>query len=153
MAYTRHFCPELNFVLTECTGSIDDQTLLVHFMSFRNEATGFMRIRELVDLRMLRKYDKLTVKGLIQTAQKHKELFMDKELLSAILVNSNEYAKMAQFYASLANSSNFQIKVFQEGIDEALIWLGYAYEDRSKLRSFIRRRTGPVKYIQIDHSS
>jgi len=141
MAYTREFFPKLNFVYTLATGTLDDQTLMIHLMSFYTESTGFDFIRELVDTSGLHSIKGVTVQGLIRAAETQKKLFPGRDFRAAVMVNSDEYRKGVKIYSSLANTRELQIKAFENGLDEPLAWLGYNKEDRIKIKRFINRRT------------
>lgn len=139
MAYTRHYYPKLNFVLTRGSGVVDDHALMIHLMSFQAESKKFPLIRELVDLRPHLNASKLTVLGLIRIAETHKDLFPDRDFLAAILVDSASMGKIAEVYSLLVRTLNLKVKVFQGNLAEPLSWLGYQDTDINKLKRFIGR--------------
>ena len=141
MAYTRELFTKLNFVYTLATGNLDDQTLMIHLMSFDAESSDYEVIRELSDMRGLRNAEGLTVRGLIRAAETQKKLFPDRDFRAAVMVNSDEYRKGVNIYSSLVDTKKIQIKAFENGLDEPLAWLGYNKEDRTKIKRFIRRHT------------
>ena len=143
MAYTRELFPKLNFVYTLATGNLDDQTLMIHLMSFDAESSDYEVIRELSDMRGLRNAEGLTVRGLIRAAETQKKLFPDRDFRTAVMVNSDEHRKGVKIYSSLANTKEIQIKAFENGLDEPLAWLGYNKQDRIKIKRFISRHTTP----------
>jgi len=146
MAYTRELFPRLNFVYTLATGTLDDQTLMIHLMSFYTESTGFEVIRELMDTRGLHSMEGVTVRGLIRAAETQRKLFPGRDFRAAVMVNSDEYRKGVKIYSSLANTRELQIKAFENGLDEPLAWLGYKKEDRIKIKRFISRHTPSRKH-------
>lgn len=137
MAYTRHLLPKLNFILTRATGIVDDASLLIHLMNFRIECKKYEFIREFVDLRDVKKDEKVTVQGLIRIAETHKGLFPKKEFLSAVLVNNESRGKMLEFYSTLVTSPKLRVKVFAAGTDHPLAWLGYKNGDVKQIKKFI----------------
>lgn len=141
MAYTRELFPKLNFVYTLATGILDDQTLMIHLMSFYAESEDYEVIRELLDTRGLQNVEGLTVRGLIRAAETQKKLFPGRDFRTAVMVNSAEYRKGVEIYSSLANTKKLQIKPFENGFDEPLVWLDYNKEDRIKIKRFINRHT------------
>ena len=141
MTYTRTFLPSLDFVYTQATGTIDDQTLLIHFMSFSAEVASYKVVKELVDLREVRKEDGLTVRGLIRAAAMHQKLFPKRDFLSAVLVNSMESHKTIEIYSFLASMENLRIKPFSGGLTEPIAWLGFDKDERARIRRFINKRT------------
>jgi hypothetical protein len=145
MAYTRHLCPKLNFILTQGTGTVDDQSLLIHLMSIRIESKRYRNIRELVDLRNLKNDDKLTVRGLIKIAETHREFFQKKDFLAAVLVNPPSTGKLVEIYSSLVTTTKLRVKVFIGEIDKSLTWLGYDSEDLDKLKKFITKHSKPLR--------
>lgn len=141
MAFTRHFYRNLNLVFTQVTGTIDDQSLLIHIMSLQADSGNYHCIREMVDARDLRNTDGLTVQGCIRIAEKHRELFPGKEFLAAVLVNSSEIGKIVDVYASLAGSMNLKVKAFDGALDDPLAWLGYEYRDRTRIKRLIGKHS------------
>ena len=145
MAYTREFFPKLNFVYSLATGILDDQTLMIHLMSFYAESADYAFIRELLDTRTLHNVEGLTVRGLIRAAETQKKLFPGRDFRAAVMVDSKEYRKGVKIYSSLVNTKELQIKAFENGLDEPLVWLGYDKKDRIKIKRFISRHTSPRK--------
>ena len=141
MAFTRELSPKLDFVYTLATGTLDDQTLMIHLMSFHAESEDYKFIRELLDTRGLQNVDGLTVRGLIRAAETQKKLFPGRDFRAAVMVNSAEYRKGVEIYSSLAGTEKLQIKPFENGLDEPLAWLGYNKEDRGRIKRFISRHT------------
>ncbi|BBO74757.1 hypothetical protein DSCW_21740 [Desulfosarcina widdelii] len=141
MAYTRELFPKLNFVYTLATGTLDDQPLMIHLMSFYAESEDYEVIRELLDTRGLQNVEGLTVRGMIRAAETQKKLFPGRDFRAAVIVNSAEYRKGVEIYSSLANTKKLQIKPFENGLDEPLVWLGYNKENRIKIKRFISRHT------------
>ena len=134
--------PKLNFVLSRCTGVVDDQSLLIHLMSFGIESRAFPIIRELVDLRYLKSDDRLTVRGLMKIADTHRELIPKKDFLSAVLVNTPSTKKMIEVYSLLVSTETLRVKIFTGDVDRALIWLGYDDWEVENLKGFVTRHTG-----------
>jgi hypothetical protein len=141
MPYTRETFSKFNFVYSLVTGTLDDQSLMIHLMSFYAESTNSGVIRELVDTRTVHNAEGLTVRGLIRAAETHKRLFADIDFRAAVLVNTTEYKKGVEIYSSLANTKMIQVQAFENGLDAPLAWLGYNKDDRSKIKRFINRRT------------
>lgn len=139
MAYTRHLYPRLNFALTQCTGMIEDNQLLIYIMSFQAETKQFAFIRELVDTRHLHNLDRLTVKGLVRIAGTHKELFAGRDFRRAVLSGSETFGKVSEIYSLMVNSGDLHVKVFHDEMDAPLAWLGYDLEERRQLKRFISR--------------
>ena len=145
MTYTRELFPKLNFVYTLATGTLDDQTLMIHLMSFHAESEDYEVIRELLDTRGLQNVKGLTVRGLIRAAETQKKLFPGRDFRAAVMVNSAEHRKGVEIYSSLASTNELQIKPFESRLDEPLAWLGYNKEDRIKIKRFISRHT-PLRH-------
>ena len=141
MAYTRNYYPRFNFLLTQCSGVIDDQSLLIHLMSLSNESKGFSYIRELVDVRYLRNSSKITANGLVHNAKIFHKLFSQIKICSAVLINTPEDRKPAEIYLQMFTSPTMTFKVFEKDIDEPLGWLGYAKDDAMKIKRFIAKHT------------
>jgi len=140
MTYTREFLPSLDFVYTQATGTIDDQTLMIHFMSFSTEVTGYKVIKELVDIREVRKEIGMTVRGLIRAAAMHQKLFPKKDFFSAVLVDSLESLKAIEIYSFLTGKENLRVKPFSGGLTEPIDWLGYDKDEKARIRRFINNR-------------
>ena len=140
MAYTREYFPKLDFVYTRATGTIDDQTLLIHFMSFSTEVASYKVVKELVDIREVRSEIGLTVRGLIRAAAMHQKLFPKRDFLSAVLVNSIESFKTIEIYSSLASMENLIIKPFSGGLNQPIAWLGYDKDEKARIKRFINSR-------------
>jgi len=147
MAYTRTYYPRFNFLLTQCSGIIDDQALLIHLMSLSNELKSFSHIRELVDVRYLRNAKKITASGLIQNANVFHNLFSHMEFSSAVLINAPEDRKPVEIYLQLFASPTMKFKVFEKNVVEAIRWLGYGEEDAVKIKRFTEKHTKPASTI------
>ena len=145
MAYTRFFDPKLYFAYTRCTGIIDDHQLLIYIMSFHTESRDYEFIRELVDLRPLHNMDKLTVKGLVSIAEKHKKLFAGKDFKRAVLNRPGDFNRVSEIYASLV-SDGFQMQSFDGDIEEPLFWLGYGQNEIGNLKRFIDDLSKKLRY-------
>jgi len=143
MAYTRELFPKLNFVYTLATGTLDDQTLMIHLMSLYAESADYEVIRELLDTRGLHNVDGLTVRGLIRAAETQNRLFPGRDFRAAVMVDSDAYRKGVKIYSSLVDTKELQIKAFENELDEPLAWLGYDKNDSVKIRRFISRHTTP----------
>jgi hypothetical protein len=141
MAYTRYLYPKLNFALTQCTGIIDDNQMLIYIMSFQAESKDFEFIRELVDLRNLRNLDRLTAKGLIRIAHMHRDLFSGRDFRRAVLNRTNAFTQVSEIYSMLLSKENIKMKVFEGSLDEPLAWLGYEGKDLAMLKRFIDKHT------------
>lgn len=136
MAYTRFLYPKLNFALTHCTGMIDDHQLMIYIMSFHAESKAFGYIRELVDLRPLHSLDRLTAKGLVNVADKHKALFAGRDFRRAVLNRAGQFNRVSEIYSMLL-SEEIKMKVFDGTLDEPLAWLGYDRDERVRLKRFV----------------
>ena len=139
MAYTRDLFPKFNFVYPLATGTVDDQTLMIHLMSFHAETTAYPFFRELVDARDLHNVAGLSVQGLIRAAETHQRLYPDKDLRGAVLVDSTERRKGVDIYASLAKRENLHVKAFGGEFDEPLAWLGFDPPERVEIQRFIEQ--------------
>ena len=148
MAFTRHYCPKFDFVLTECTGKIDDQTLLIHLMSFSSETKKFHFIKELVDMRHLRDSNEVTANGLTRLAGMHPNLFPKIKMHSAVLVDACENKNNVEIFVQLFNAPNVKIKVFNKGFAEPLSWLGYHEADIPIIKRFINNTSKSKRQIE-----
>ena len=140
MTYTRDLFPKFNFIYSLATGTVDDQTLMIHIMSIYAETVGYKVINELVDARNLHTVSALTVRGLIRAAETQQRLFPEKDFRAAVLVDTMESRKAVDIYAVLTNTANLQIKAFEGGMDEPLAWLGFNRSEADRIKQFIDRR-------------
>jgi hypothetical protein len=140
MAFRRHFLPDRNFAFTRCYGSIDDNSLRIHILSFNNEAKGMRSIRELADARELDNAGDVTVQGLVQLSELGHERAAGRDGLLAIVVADALIFEMATIYATLVNEIKMDVRVFYD-VAEALAWLGYDEQEAIELMSFMRACT------------
>jgi len=137
MAFTRHFCPELNFAFTQCDGIVDDNSLRIHILSFNIEAKGMQNIRELADVRGLENASKVTVQGIIELAELGRERAAGSGGLLAVVVPDNPLIeKMARFYGAAVDGHKKDTQIFHS-VKDALHWLGYGGSEVDKLLRFV----------------
>ena len=115
---------------------IDDHQMLIYIMSFHAETKDLQRIRELVDLRTLHNLDKLTAKGLVSVAEKHKALFAGKDFMRAVLNRPGAFNQVSEIYSYLVNDG-FRMKIFDDAVDAPLAWLGYDKDEIARASRFI----------------
>ena len=139
MAFTRHFYPSYNFVFTQCTGTVDDNDLRIHILSFQVESKGLTFVRELLDFRHLQKADKLTIQGLIEISELERQRSEDRDFRLALIVNQPLFTQIAHIYAQIVTTKNLRTKIFHDDIDGALSWLGYEIPRKEQLKKFIRK--------------
>ena len=137
MAHMRYLYPRLNFILTHCSGIVDDHSLLAHMLNLEIQSHRFKSVRELVDLRKLRYADRLTVFGLMRTAEAHKDFFRGKDFSSAVVVDSPLAKTIIELYAWLVSNETIRINIFMNDVDGALKWLGYGNNNLKTLKDFI----------------
>lgn len=137
MAYTRYLYPKHNFALTLCTGFVEDNMLLIHLMSLHAESKSFPYIRELVDMRRLRKTHRMTVEGLIRISDLHRSLFEGRDFRAAVLVDTPMASQIVQLYAQMVSTEALKVSVFQGDLDEPLAHLGYGKKKAAEISSFI----------------
>jgi hypothetical protein len=66
----------------------------------------------LVDLRNLKSDDKLTVIGLINIADTHKDFYSKKDFITAVLVDSALLRETVKIFSYLINTSELKVKIF-----------------------------------------
>lgn len=141
MSFTRHIYEKLNFVLSQASGTIDDNDYLVHILAFQVESKKLEHVRELLDFRYVRNADSITVNGLIRMAALERERSKDRDFLLAILVNTQLLGQFAEVFARIIATINLKVKVFSDDLDRALHWLGYDSIEKAKLRRFIGKHS------------
>ena len=139
MAFTRHFLKTLNFVYSRCTGTLDDQDLRVHVLSFQVESKGLPFVRELLDFRQVQRAGNLTVQGMVEICDLERQRSDDRDFRLAILAAPPIMIKIAQVYALLIRTENLAVRVFDDDVATPLVWLGYGVADRKRLTAFIAR--------------
>ena len=143
MAFTRHFYPQFNFVYTECTGKIDDQSLLIHLMSFSRELKDFKFIRHLIDMRNLRDHKQITSHGLVRMGKMHPDMFAHVDMSTAVLINPSEDKKPVEIFSQLFTNPHLRVEPFTEGLNEPLLWLGFDKGDIPKIKRFLAKHQKP----------
>ena len=118
---------------------IDDNQLLIYIMSFHAESKEFDFVRELVDVRSLHNLDKLTAKGLVSIAEKHKSLFSGRDFRRAVLNQPGHFHQVSKIYSDLVNDG-FQMKIFDGDIEAPLAWLGYGPDTIPHVKRFIESK-------------
>ena len=137
MSITRHFYTAHHFAYSQCVGSMDDQDLRIHVLSFQMESKGMPYVREVLDFRQLRRVDKLTVQGMIEICDLERERSEDRDFRLAIVVSQPLIEQIALIYAQVIRTDNLKVKVFDGDVEDALAWLGYDRPLRRQLNSFM----------------
>jgi len=138
MAFIRKVYSDLDFVYTQCHGVLDDSSLRIHLLSFNIEVKGMKTIKEVADLRGIKKADRGTVRGLIELADLDRKQSAGRDELLAIIVNEPLISEMARLYSDLLKNSKADIAVFME-VTDALSWFGYSEQEMAVLRGFIKK--------------
>ncbi len=138
MGFSRHFNVQYGFAYTQCFGTIDDNSLRIHILSFNYQAKGMTTIRELADTRKLEKADQLTVKGAIELAALDRDRSAGRHSLLAIVVANSTYYEMACLYAAVSKSPRKDARVFFD-TGQALSWLGYQGREMNALDAFMKQ--------------
>ena len=137
MTITRHFFKKHNFAYSRCTGNIDDHDLHVHVLSFQVESKGLAFVREILDFRKLKKADRLTVQGMIAISDLERERSEDRDFRLAILTKNSLFRQIGRIYALVIETANLRVKVFDDQIDQAIMWLGYDAPRAEQISRFI----------------
>ncbi len=149
MAFTRHFLKTYRFVYSRCTGTLDDQDLRVHVLSFQVESKDLPFVRELLDLRDVQRAGGLTVQGMVEICELERQRSDDRDFRLAILAEPPTMIKIAQVYALLIRTDNLAARVFDDGTATPLAWLGYDAAARKKIAAFVdRHRADGVGRVQ-----
>jgi hypothetical protein len=138
MAFSRHVYPELDFIFTQCVGVVDDNNLRIHLLSFEMDARGMKTIKELADIRGIKKADNATVRGLIDMADLDRKQSVGREECLAIVATMPLIHEMARMYTDLLKDSKNETSIFSN-VDDALSWLGYNSQDVNVLRKFMNK--------------
>lgn len=143
MAFMRHHYPKFNFVYTECSGKLDDPSLMIHLMSFSRELSDLASVRHLIDMRYLRDSTQLTTNGMVRMAKMYPDMFNRTQIASAVLIAPSEDKKTVEIFSQLFTGPHLKVGVFKGGFDEPLHWLGYDQTDIKKIKRFIANHTRP----------
>ena len=112
MTITRHFCKDHHFAYSQCVGSIDDQDLRIHVLSFQVESKGMPYVREILDFRQLRSVERLTVQGMIEICDLERERSEDRAFRLAIMAGQPLFEQIALVYAQVIATENLKVNVF-----------------------------------------
>lgn len=145
MAFTRHFMKRRHFVYSRCSGTLDDQDLRVHILSFQVESKGMGHVRELLDFRPLQRAERLTVQGLIEICELERQRSLDRDFRLAMLTAEPRIAQLAEIYARVIETGNLKARVFGDALEPALTWLGYDRAQKGEVIAFVNRYSrGPA---------
>lgn len=140
MAITRHYLKSQHFAYSQCVGSMDDQDLRIHVLSFQMESKEMPCVREVLDFRQLRRVDKLTVQGMIEICDLERERSVDRDFRLAIIAVQPLIEQIANIYAQVIRTDNLKVKIFHGDMDDALGWLGYDRPLMLRLNRFMDKR-------------
>jgi len=143
MAFTRHHYPKFNFVYTECSGKIDDHSLMIHLMGFSRELKDFASVRHLIDMRYLRDSKQLTVSGLFRMGEMYPDMLNQTQVVSAVLIAPSEDKKPVEVFSQLFTGPHLKVGVFTGGFDEPLHWLGFDQTDIKGIKRFLAKHAHP----------
>ena len=138
MGFSRNFNLQYGFAFTQCFGTLDDNSLRIHILSFNNEARGMTTIRELADTRKVETADQLTVKGAIELVELDRERSVGRNSLLAIVVANSTTYEMASLFAAISKSKHKDARVFYD-TGQALSWLGYRGREANALDAFMKQ--------------
>lgn len=142
MSYTRHYFPELNFLLTRIFGDLDNDQLRRIVVDPEGETTHLKAVIGLADCRDLHNVDQLTAEGTFEAATLEEGQASTTGGLLAILVPKELVFGLARVYASAAERTRRAVLV-SYSLDEALGWLtGNDDAAIRKLRTFIEQVRG-----------
>lgn len=131
MAIEHTIFPNLNFVLSRLTGSIDDLQLMDHVRKLNLLGKGHQSLKELADCRKLVSITQVSVSGALDAAIKEAGHARAEAGKLAILVADQEVYNYAQLYK--AGNSGIRETIITYDLNEALDWLGYDGEGRERI--------------------